>query len=172
MRIILALAIGLWSFSGRGQGTIRLGSTAFDDGKPIPVKYTCDGEDVSPPLQWEGQIADAEEAVIIVDDPDAPTAEPFVHWVAYHIPIRWKGLPEGISRNHGGKFVEGKNDFGRTGWNGPCPPRKDGYHRYYFKIYAVKKLPRLIPGLSKKQVMEAIAPYIVGEATLIGTYDR
>ncbi len=172
MRVLFlafALLLSPWLTAQRG---LRLGSPAFDDGKAIPVKYTCDGQDVSPPLMWAGDVQDAEEVVLIVDDPDAPTAEPFVHWVAYHIPFSLRQLPEGISRTREAPFVEGRNDFGRVGWNGPCPPRKHGPHRYYFKLYAVKKMPRLAPGLTKKEVMAAIAPYVVGKATLIGTYER
>ncbi len=169
--VMLWVAIG-WLACGWSQEAFRLRSPAFSDGAAIPPKYTCDGRNVSPPLTWTGLPANARYIVLIVDDPDAPTQEPFVHWVAYHIPAEWGGLEEGASRRRNPGFAEGRNDFGLQGWAGPCPPRKDGPHRYYFKAYAVKEMPALVPGLRKKDILRAIGPYTVGRATLIGTYQR
>ncbi len=170
----IILIVGLWVVGGWAQEgqDFQLWSPAFEDGGTIPVKYTCDGENLSPPLRWKGLPEGARYVVLIVDDPDAPTHDPFVHWVAYHIPAAWRKLDEGISGRGGSDFAEGINDFKRRGWAGPCPPRTHGTHRYYFKLYAVKGMPILTPGLRKQEVLQAIGPYVLDRTTLIGTYQR
>ncbi|MCX7722324.1 MAG: YbhB/YbcL family Raf kinase inhibitor-like protein, partial [Verrucomicrobiae bacterium] len=116
---------------------IQVTSPAFQDGKPIPSKYTCDGEDVSPPLNWTNVPPEAKSLVLISDDPDAPVGT-WVHWVLYDLPPTTAGLSEGVPKSselpNGAK--QGINDFRRIGYGGPCPPPGKP-HRYYFKLYAL-----------------------------------
>src|SRR6266576_1502901 len=113
-----------------------LSSTAFKDGAAIPVKHTCDGADVSPPLAWSGAPQGTRSFAIIADDPDAP-AGTWVHWVLYNLPAEGLGLIENTPQTETltGGGVQGKNDFGKIGYGGPCPP--SGTHRYFFKFYAL-----------------------------------
>jgi len=141
----------------------------------IPARYTCDGQDISPPLQWSGIPTEAKSLVLIVDDPDAPDpAAPkmtWVHWVLYNIPVDTPGLEENISSAslpEGTK--EGINDWGRKGYGGPCPPI--GRHRYFFKIYALDTVLTDLQQPTKKQVEEAIAGHILAKAELVGMYQR
>ena len=142
-----------------------LKSPSFVEGGAIPVKHSCDGEDLSPALVWEGAPAGTEAFALIVDDPDA---RGFVHWVVYNIPGAVAGgLPEGVGTV---ALPEGRNDFGRSGYGGPCPP--GGTHHYRFTLYA---LPRRLPASaspSAAEIRRAIAGLILGEATLTGTYIR
>lgn len=148
-------------------------SSAFSHQGTIPSKYTCEGEDLSPPLEWSGLPEKAKSLVLIVDDPDAPDpAAPkmtYVHWVLYNIPISSKGFAEGqAASNLPAGTLQGLNDWKRTGYGGPCPPI--GQHRYYFKLYA---LDILLPDLShptKAQLEKAMAGHIVGETQFMGTY--
>lgn len=150
-------------------------SPAFRHEGEIPSKYTCDGEDLSPPLSWSELPPETRSLVLIVDDPDAPDpAAPrmtWVHWVLYNIPPSAAGLPEGIPSGQLPRgTLEGKNDWGRTGYGGPCPPK--GRHRYFFKLYA---LDGLLPDLrqpTKAQLEQAMKKHILAQATLIGTYQR
>lgn len=152
-----------------------LKSPAFSHNGEIPVKYTCDGEDISPPLAWSGIPTEAKSLALIVDDPDAPDPRfpimTWVHWVLYNIPPTATGLPEGVTSEQlppGTK--EGLNDWKRTGYGGPCPPR--GRHRYFFKLYA---LDTVLPDLdtpTKKQLEKAMKGHVLEEAVLIGTYQR
>ncbi|HIE55911.1 MAG TPA: YbhB/YbcL family Raf kinase inhibitor-like protein [Chromatiaceae bacterium] len=151
--------------------SFRIQSPAFQEGDSIPVSYTCDGEDISPPLQWFGIPPGTRSLALIVDDPDAPDpAAPkmvWVHWVLYNLPADSRGLAEGVDTLPAGT-LEGLNDWKRTGYGGPCPPI--GRHRYFFKLYA---LDRELPDLgtpTKAQLLEAMKGHIVGEAVLMGTY--
>ena len=123
---------------------LQVTSTAFAEGQPIPKKYTGEGTDVSPPLAWSGVPATAKELALVCDDPDAPRAEPWVHWVIYKIPVDAKGLPEGVSQKAKPKepagAVQGKNSWDEgenTGYRGPMPPPGHGVHHYHFKLYAL-----------------------------------
>src|SRR3989304_2756237 len=122
--------------------SIQLTSSAFTDGSPIPARHTCDGPDVSPMLKWSGAPAGTKSFALICDDPDAP-AGTWVHWVIYGIPPDTTDLPEGVPPDEtlpdGSR--QGKNDFGRIGYGGPCPPPGKP-HRYYFKIYALDTAPK------------------------------
>jgi Raf kinase inhibitor-like YbhB/YbcL family protein len=157
---------------------IELTSTAFAHGQPIPQKYTGEGEDVSPPLSWSGLPEGTKEMVLICDDPDAPTAEPWVHWVIYKIPATLSGLPEGIERRSRPKqpagVLQGKNSWpsGNIGYRGPLPPPGHGVHRYFFKLYAVEATLVISPGVDKKHVLEEIAGHVLVEGQLMGTYRR
>lgn len=150
-------------------------STVFDSGGSIPIKYTCDGRDVSPPLAWNGVPADATSLVLIVDDPDAPDpAAPkmtWVHWVLYDLPPETTGLAEGIApRNLPAGTREGLNDWKRTGYGGPCPPI--GRHRYFHKLYA---LDIVLPDLgkpTKRQLEDAMKGHVLDQAEFVGTYQR
>ncbi len=154
--------------------TFTLTSAAFDNGAPIPKKYTGDGEDVSPPLSWSDVPEEAKQLVIICDDPDAPTKEPWVHWVIYNIPAELGGLPEGIPADEEPKDVpgalQGNNTWPTIGYRGPAPP--SGTHRYFFKAYAVPAGLFSKPGLDKKAVLAAIDGKVIAQAELLGTYKR
>jgi len=159
--------------------TIEVTSTAFSHGELIPAKYTGEGEDVSPPLAFSGVPDGARELVLICDDPDAPTEEPWVHWVLYKIPPDQGALPEGIPKkarlkDPAGAF-QGKNSWraGDTiGYRGPMPPPGHGVHRYFFKVYALEaKLP-VEPGLNKKVLLQEIDGHVIDEGELMGTYAR
>lgn len=150
---------------------IKLTSAAFKDGQPIPRQYTCDGVNVSPPLEWNGVPKNAKAIAIIADDPDAPGGT-WVHWVAYDLPAENIGLVENLPADEqlkAGGF-QGTNDFGKIGYGGPCPP--SGTHRYFFKIYALGNFLSLKVGATKAQVEKAMEGHIVAQGQLMGTYAR
>ena len=158
---------------------IDVTSTAFAQEAPIPRKYTGEGDDVSPPLAWSGLPAETKELVLICDDPDAPTPEPWVHWVICKIPPETTGLPEGVPRTPRLKqpegAVQGKNSWPAgetTGFRGPMPPPGHGRHRYYFKLYALRAKLAVEPGVSKKQLLAAMSGQVIEEGVLMGTYER
>ena len=153
--------------------TLKLTSTAFAQGGDIPSRYTCDGQDVSPPLAWSGAPAGAKSLVLVVDDPDAPDpAAPkmtWVHWVLYNLPPGAGSIPEAASKLPAGT-LEGVNDWKRTGYGGPCPPV--GRHRYFHKLYA---LDTVLPDLgrpSKAQLEARIKGHVIAQAELVGTYQK
>jgi hypothetical protein len=154
------------------ESTMKLTSVAWMEGKPIPVKYTCDGADVSPPLAWSDAPAGTRSFALICDDPDAP-AGTWVHWVIYGLPATATALSEGIATTEtlpdGAK--QGVNDFRRTGYGGPCPP-PGAPHRYYFKLYALDATPALKSRATKVELLRAMAGHILAEARLMGTYQR
>ena len=169
----------LASLSGEGKMTIQITSSAFAQGHAIPKKYTGDGVDVSPPLSWSAIPEGTKELALICDDPDAPQAEPWVHWVIYKIPAEAKGLPEGAPRKsrlkepHGA--VQGKNSWPASeaiGYRGPYPPQGHGVHHYYFKLYALDAPLDEEPGLDKKALIEKIKAHVLTEGVLMGTYER
>ena len=147
-------------------------SSAFRPGQPIPGKYTCEGEDVSPPLQWSDLPAGAKSLSLISDDPDAPVGT-WVHWVVYELPLTTRELTEKVSTSQilpdGAK--QGRNDFKRVGYGGPCPPPGKP-HRYYFKLYALDTDLGLKPGATKQDLLRAMEGHILAEAQLMGTYQR
>jgi len=154
---------------------LALTSTAFTDGASIPSQYTCEGKDLSPPLQWQGAPANARSFVLIVDDPDAPDpAAPkltWVHWVLYNIPVDATDLPEGIdSANLPVGTGEGLSDFKRTGYGGPCPPI--GRHRYFHKLYALDTVLTGLNKPTKAQVEAAMKVHVIAKTELIGTYQK
>jgi hypothetical protein len=152
--------------------TIQITSAAFTEGEPIPKKYTCDAEDVSPPLAWSGVPAGARSLALIADDPDAPVGT-WVHWVIYDLPPSLSGLMEGIAKTPTveGGGAQGNNDFRKVGYGGPCPPRGKP-HRYFFKLYALDIPLGLQPGASKADVEKAMRGHILAQGQLIGTYSR
>ena len=155
--------------------TFTLTSTAFADQGETPPQYTCDGDDRSPPLAWEGVPDGTKSLALIVDDPDAPDPDApkmtWVHWVTYNILTSETGLPEDVTAsNLPAAATEGLNDWEQVGYRGPCPPI--GRHRYFHKLYA---LDTMLPDLdtpTKTQLESAMADHILGQATLMGTYQK
>ena len=143
-----------------------LTSPAFADGADIPRTYSCVGDDVSPPLAWDGAPADAKALVLIVDDPDA---RGFIHWVAFDIPVTTSQLPEGASASDS-SLRQGTNSFGKAGWRGPCPP--SGTHHYRFRLLAVREPLGLAGAPTADKVLAAAEGQVVAEATLSGLYHR
>jgi Raf kinase inhibitor-like YbhB/YbcL family protein len=151
---------------------IKITSTAFADGELIPRKHACDGPDVSPALAWDAGPPGTQSFALVCDDPDAPRGT-WVHWVIFNIPGTIHELAEGIppDRKIGGIGAEqGRNDFGRIGYNGPCPP--SGMHRYFFKIYALDKLLALPTVATKAQLIKASEGHVLAQGQLIGKYRR
>ncbi len=152
--------------------SIHITSPAFTEGNPIPRKYTCDAEDLSPPLNWSGVPAEAKSLALIADDPDAPVGT-WVHWVIFNLPPSLAGLPEGIAKTPmvEGLGLQGNNDFRRSGYGGPCPPRGKP-HRYFFKLYALDTSLALGAGATKADVEKAMRGHILAQGQLMGTYGR
>jgi len=150
---------------------IKITSSAFEEGGLIPPKYTCDGADISPPLQWEAVPEGTKSIALISDDPDAPVGT-WVHWVLFNLPAETKDLAENIPPDstlpNGAR--QGTTDFGRIGYGGPCPP--SGTHRYFFKIYALDTEVDLPAGADKSRLLKAMQGHILGQGQLIGKYKR
>ena len=144
---------------------ITVRSSAFGEGGTIPAVYTCDGRDVSPPLAWSGAPAEAVAFAIVVTDPDAGD---FVHWLAADV-VSNSGMGEGASRG-GGAGTEGRNDFGATGYGGPCPP--SGSHRYRFTVYALSEKLGLSEGFRRSDLDRAMTGRVLGSGTLTASYRR
>ncbi|OGC96133.1 MAG: phosphatidylethanolamine-binding protein [candidate division Zixibacteria bacterium RBG_16_53_22] len=150
---------------------MELKSSAFAAGEAIPAKHSCDGSNLSPQLSWHNIPDSAKELVLICDDPDAPGGT-WVHWVLYDLSADSGGLPEDIAKKGTvGGLKQGKNDFGKIGYGGPCPPRGSA-HRYFFRLYAIDKQLDLQPGATKPEVMKAIDGHILARGELIGLYKR
>ena len=151
---------------------LTLSSTAFVEGGDISTKYTCDGEDVSPPLTWNNVPSDTQSFVLIMDDPDAPGGV-FTHWVLFNLPADTRQLPEAVPTeeelDNGARH--GLNSFGNTGYGGPCPPPGPA-HRYQFTLYALDTTLNLSAGASKQQVLNALQGHILASAALTGLYQR
>ena len=152
--------------------TLSLSSIAFQDGERIPAKYTCEGQDISPPLVWSEPPQGTQSLALIVDDPDAPGGV-FTHWVVFNILPDSRQLPEAIPAQAQlpSGALQGKNDFGRIGYGGPCPP-PGRPHRYRFTLYALDRVLDLKAGVSKKQVVGAMQGHILAQGQLTGTYQR
>ncbi len=150
---------------------IKVTSAAFKEGQSIPRQYTCDGVNVSPPLEWTGAPKTAKSIAIIADDPDAPSGT-WVHWVVYDLPAANIGMVENLPADEqlkaGGS--QGTNDFGKIGYGGPCPP--SGTHRYFFKVYALDNFLSLKVASTKAQVEKAMEGHVVAQGQLMGTYQR
>ncbi|AHM57968.1 hypothetical protein EAL2_808p04650 (plasmid) [Peptoclostridium acidaminophilum DSM 3953] len=146
-------------------------SSSFEDKGPIPSKYTCDGENISPELSWSGFPEGTKSFALIAEDPDAP-AGTWVHWILYDIPVNVTALPEGVPDDEvlSNGARQGLSDFKDIGYGGPCPPR--GVHRYFFKLYALDEKLGLKSGLSKKSLLDKIKGHVIAEAEIHGTYSR
>ena len=145
---------------------VELSSSAFAAGQPIPRRYSCAGEDLSPPLAWRAVPAGAVSLALIVDDPDAP-GRTFTHWLVWGINPDAGGLGEGERARR-----EGLNDFREIGYRGPCPPRGHGPHRYFFRLYALAREPAVSPGASRTELEGALEDNVLAVAELVGTYER
>lgn len=156
--------------------TITVTSEAFAPGQPIPKQYTGEGKDISPPLRWTGVPPQARELVLICDDPDAPSADPWVHWVIYGISPAVDALSAGVDTAPSppvpGGSRQGANSWEKVGYGGPMPPPGHGVHHYHFKLYALDTELELAAGLDKASVLEAMSGHILAEGELIGTYER
>ena len=154
----------------------HLESTAFVTGQRIPKEYSGEGKDVSPPLTWANLPHGTKELALIVDDPDAPRPEPWVHWVIYRIPPSAAGLGEGIAQGkevkHPAGAMQGKNSGGKSGYNGPMPPPGHGVHRYFFRLYALDANLPPEAGIDKDHLLAAMKPHTLASAELMGTYER
>jgi len=171
---LTGVLLTVFPISGQGEGAmerIDLRSSAFGEGDGIPSDFTCDGADMSPPIEWFGVPAHAQSLAIIMDDPDAPAGD-WVHWLVYDLPPSLTQLPAGIPE--GGRLSgggsQGRADFGSVGYGGPCPPR--GTHHYFFKIHALDVMLHLKPGATKKELLKAMQGHIIAEGRLMGTYER
>jgi hypothetical protein len=158
---------------------IVITSSAFKPGDRIPQRhaYPDEGKNVSPALSWTGVPPATQELALICDDPDAPTAKPWVHWVLYKIAATAVGLPEGIPaepkelKNPAGA-LQGLNDWKRVGWGGPLPPEGHGTHHYHFKLYALDAPLALEAGATKDELLRAMTGHVLAEGELVGTYRR
>ena len=149
-----------------------LSSGSFQNNQAIPRRYTCDGEDVSPALAWNGAPEGTKSFALIMDDPDAPGGT-FVHWVLYDLPAETMQLPEGVPKTEelASGARQGRNGFGRTGYGGPCPPPGKPHH-YHFKLYALPRKLGLPAGASKDAVLEAMGKDTLAQPEIVGTYAR
>jgi Raf kinase inhibitor-like YbhB/YbcL family protein len=160
----------------KGEGamtaTMKLTSTAFTHEGTIPVRYTCDGEDLSPPLNWEGAPAGTKAFALVCDDPDAPVGT-WDHWLLFNIPAARATLPEGVAADatleDGSR--SGLNSWKRTGYGGPCPPPGKP-HRYFFRLYALSAPVELSARARKSELLKAVQPLTLATGTLMGTYGR
>ncbi len=145
-------------------------SKAFVNNQPIPTKYACNGDNVSPPLSWGDSLPDVKSWALIMDDPDAPNT--YVHWVVYSIPPTARSLPEAVPAGTdiagGGK--QGANGSGKSAYGGPCPP--GGTHHYYFKLYALDTMLDLPAGATKSQLEQAMKGHVLAYGELIGLYSK
>lgn len=160
--------------------TITLTSEGFSEGQTIPKRHTGDGDDLSPPLRWSGVPSETKQMALICDDPDAPTDQPWVHWVIYQLPPDLAGLPEGVAASPrleqpAAGILQGRNSWpsGRTiGYRGPAPPPGHGVHHYHFKLYALDQPLDLQPGVDKATLLRAMEGHILAQGELVGTYSR
>ncbi|PSP18399.1 MAG: YbhB/YbcL family Raf kinase inhibitor-like protein [Cyanobacteria bacterium QS_8_64_29] len=150
---------------------MKLESSAFGPEGTIPIKYSCDGEDISLPLSWQGVPEGTQSLALICDDPDAPGMT-FVHWLIYNLPAEVQQLPENVpnrERLESGA-LQGENNFGKVGYGGPCPP--GGTHRYFFRLYALDGMLDLGAGISRDRLERAMEGHILAQAELMGRYSR
>ena len=168
------LACGSMGSGTKGDDTMSftMKSASFDHEGDIPKKHTCDGADVSPALSWSDPPAGAQSFCLIMDDPDAP-AGTWVHWVLYNIPAATRELMENVAKKPELKdgSRQGRNDFRRPGYGGPCPPR-GGPHRYFFKLVALDARLNLPSGATKADIEKAIKGHVLAQAELMGRYKR
>ena len=169
--IILLLSFSsanLWSQGGHAM-SFALKTTAFSEGGPIPKKYTCDGPDLSPALNWSGAPSGTQSLALIADDPDAPVGT-WTHWIAWNIPPE-AALPEGVAKVEtlSSGTRQGKNDFKRIGYGGPCPPAGKA-HRYFFKLYALDVKLDVKAGANRKELERAMKGHVLAQAELMGRY--
>jgi len=158
---------------GEKAVNILITSDAFLEGEAIPTKYTCDGDDLSPDLRWSDIPPNTTSFVLICEDPDALSGM-FTHWILYDLPPTAIELPEGVSTEErlANGAIQGRNDFKRIGYGGPCPPPKDGAHRYFFRLYALDTKLHLQGGAHREDVVLAMVGHVLATGHLMGTYER
>lgn len=169
-------ASGSGTISPSGSAAaITVTSPSFADGQPIPVKHTEDGKNVSPELAWTPIPPGTKQLALIVDDPDAPSATPWVHWVIYRLPGGTTGLPEAVPSDETladpPGAAQGKNSWGTVGYRGPAPP-KGKVHHYFFTVYALDIELAATPGIDKPALLDKMQGHVIGQGQLIGTYQR
>jgi Raf kinase inhibitor-like YbhB/YbcL family protein len=180
MKIVAAVVLALTAtMATQEPAKITVTSPTFKHGQPLPVDYTADGKNISPPLAWSNLPAGTRELAVIHEDPTAPTPQPFVHWVIYKIPAAAKGLPENISADPTVAMpaelsgaLQGVSGFRRPGYRGPAPPKPGRVHEYHFIVYALSEPLDVQPGLTKPQLLEAMKGKIIGQGEIVGTYER
>jgi hypothetical protein len=183
-RVTVVCALSLWGAhptgaraaeagGAREEAGMKLTSTAFAPEGAIPSKYTCEGADVSPPLAWSGAPAATKSFALVVEDPDAPDPKApkmtWVHWVLFELPATTSALAEGASRALPEGARDGRNDWKRAGWGGPCPPI--GRHRYFFRLYALDTTLTL-KAPTAKELRAAMEGHVLATAELLGTYQK
>ncbi len=179
MLLVLGLLVACGTpFGGTSVGTIAITSSSFADGQPIPKRYTCDGENISPPLAWH-ELPDATKSIPIIVDDTLSRRNPLaakitvIHWVLYDLPAQNNALPENVAKDitfpNGAK--QGPNDLESTGYSGPCLPPGSA-HRYVFTVYALDAATGLQAGATKAELLQAMEGHILGQGQLAGTYQR
>ncbi|MFL6723430.1 MAG: YbhB/YbcL family Raf kinase inhibitor-like protein [Sphingomicrobium sp.] len=171
--LLLAMMLaGCGGGEEKAVASFMINSTAFTDGATIPTEFNCDGADQSPPLQWSEPPDGTKSFALVVDDPDAPSGT-FRHWAAFNIPSGARDLAAGAGNQAEGMMIQAKNDFGKMGYGGACPPKGHGPHRYRFKLLALDTDKLALPAGSKVEEVEtAAAKHLLGRAELTGTYER
>lgn len=151
---------------------MKLSSPSFNHGAGIPTEFTCEGKNISPELSWTDAPNETVSFAVVVHDPDAPRAGGFTHWIVYNIPKNVHRIQENVPRTEtvAGLGIQGRNDFGKTGYGGPCPP--SGTHRYFATLYALSAKLELGPDPKYKEVISAIDGKVIAEAALMGTYKK
>ncbi len=159
-----------------GVRTLKVESPAFPPGESIPARYTADGAGISPPLAWDRAPSEAKELVLLVEDPDAPRAEPFVHWMAYHIDPAATAIPEGVPGpgrpGIPARMRQGPNTRGTSGWTPPSPPPRTGPHHYHFELFAIDNHLLLQQQATRDELVRAMAGHVIASGEVVGTYSR
>lgn len=152
--------------------SINVTSPRFEKGKPIPQKFTCDGDNISPLIRWDGLPKATVSVVLLMDDPDAPNGT-YTHWIVYNLPPDSDGLEEivPIQKNLDNGAIQGKNDFGKYGYGGPCPPQGET-HRYFFKVFALDKKLDQEDGADRETLLQSIEGRVIDQGEYMGTYKR
>jgi Raf kinase inhibitor-like YbhB/YbcL family protein len=181
LAVLTAVTLGLgsltWAAGAKNRPTLKLQSKSFEDGKVIPDKYSCHGQDISPELYWKGAPVKTKSFALIVEDPDAAQMN-FTHWVIFNIPLiadpntNAFELVEGFPRDPKSRkgILQGANDFQKIGYDGPCPP--GGTHRYYFKLFALDSFLPLGGGALKSQVVKAMRGHVLAQTQIMGQYGK
>lgn len=172
MKTVLGFVVGVFIstlVATAGAADFKITSTAFGEGAKVPALYTCDGQDISPPLAWSGAPEGTKAFALIMDDPDAPGGT-WVHWVIYNIPADTASLPQGVPTDATleSGALQGTNSWNRTGYGGPCPP--SGSHRYYFKLYALSEPLDLKSGANKRKLIKAMKGKVLGQVELMARF--
>jgi len=179
MTLLTIIAVGAVSCTvsepelpDEGEMTLSLSSPVFQEGEGIPITYTCDGQDISPPLTWGEPPSETQSFALIMDDPEAPGGV-FTHWLLFNLPADSRELPEAVPLHNEleNGALQGKNGFGEIGYGSPCPPLGAAHH-YRFTIYALDQALDLMAGASRKQVIDAITGHILAWGQLTGIYQR